>query len=101
MKCHDHCSSKCSDEAKHIASRKKKYCEVYGPDAPPLAPELPDRLHLEHKHHHHHLDHHKKHFHVCSEMHPCDECQGDCNSGKKIKVIYYGHDGRTVYIHMY
>ena len=82
MKCHDHCSSKCSDEAKHIASRKKKYCEVYGPDEPPLAPELPDRLHLEHKHHSHHLDHHKKHYHVCSEMHPCGECQGDCNSGE-------------------
>ena len=82
MKCHQHCSSTCSHESKKVASSKKKYCEVYGPDAPPLAPEVPGRLHLGHKHHAHQLDHHKKHYHVCSEMNPCDECQGDCNTGE-------------------
>ena len=61
--CHQHCASKCSHEAKKIASNKKKYCEDYGPDAPPLAPH-----------------------HVCSEMNQCDECQGDCNSGEKSLV---------------
>jgi len=65
-KCHQHCASKCSHVAKKIASNKKKYCEDYGPDAPPLAP-----------------------YYVCSEMNQCDECQGDCNSGELISRRWF------------